>query len=64
VNGGYAEELGFVEKYKVFKLNKDNPRMAIDKSSRYKSIQNQNKKIIAGNGSNRVFEEVIKMISF
>jgi spore coat polysaccharide biosynthesis predicted glycosyltransferase SpsG len=62
VNGGYAEGLGFVENYKVFKLNEDNLRMAIDKSSKNKSSQNQNKKTIDGNGSNRIYEEVIKMI--
>jgi spore coat polysaccharide biosynthesis predicted glycosyltransferase SpsG len=64
VDGGYAEGLGFVENFNVFKLNEDNLRMAIDKSSKNKSSQNQNKKIIDGSGSNRIYEEVIKMISF
>ena len=64
VSGGYAEGLGFVENYKEFKLNEDNLRVVIDKSSGYKSIQNQNKKTIDGNGSNRIYEEVIKIISF
>jgi spore coat polysaccharide biosynthesis predicted glycosyltransferase SpsG len=64
VNGGYAEGLGFVENYKVFELNEDNLIRAIDKSSKNKSSQNQNKKTIDGNGSNRIYEEVIKMISF
>jgi spore coat polysaccharide biosynthesis predicted glycosyltransferase SpsG len=64
VNGGYAEGLGYFENYKVFKLNEDNLRIAVDKSSKNKSSQNQNKKTIDGNGSNRIYEEVIKMISF
>jgi lipopolysaccharide export LptBFGC system permease protein LptF len=62
VNDGYAEGLGFFENYKVFKLNENNLRMAIDKSSKKKLNQNQNKKTIDGNGSNRIYEEVIKMI--
>jgi spore coat polysaccharide biosynthesis predicted glycosyltransferase SpsG len=64
INGGYAEGLGFVEDYKGFKLIEDNLRMAIDKSSKYKLSQNQSIKMIDGNGSNRIYEEVIKMISF
>ena len=63
VNSRYAEGLGFFENYKVFKLNEDNLRIAIDKSLKNKSSQNQNKKTIDGNGSSRIYEEVIKMIS-
>ena len=62
VNGGYAEGLGFVENYNAFKLNEDNLKIAMDKSSEKKFSQNRNKKIIDGNGSNRIYEEVIKMI--
>ncbi len=64
VNGGYAEGLGFVENHEVFKLNEDNLRIAIDQSSKNKSSRNQNKKIIDGSGSIRIYEEVIKMILF
>jgi spore coat polysaccharide biosynthesis predicted glycosyltransferase SpsG len=63
VNGGYAEGLGFVENYKVFKLNEDNLKIAMDKSSKKKLSQKRNKKTIDGNGSNRIYEEVVKMIS-
>lgn len=63
VNSGYAEGLGFFENYKVFKLNEHNLRMAIDKSSKKKLNQNQNKKTIDGNGSTRIYEVVTKMIS-
>jgi spore coat polysaccharide biosynthesis predicted glycosyltransferase SpsG len=63
VNGGYAEGLGFVENYNAFKLNEDNLKIAMDKSSEKKFSQNRNKKIIDGNGSNRIYEEVVKMFS-
>lgn len=63
VNGGYAEGLGFVENYNAFTLNEDNLKIAMDKSSEKKFSQNRNKKTIDGNGSNRIYEEVVKMFS-
>lgn len=63
VNRGYAEGLGFVENYKEFKLNENELKIAIDKISNDRLGENQPKKIIDGNGPNRIYEEVIKMIS-
>lgn len=63
VNGGYAEGLGFVENYKEFKLNENKLRIAIDKISNIKFSHNQTNKTIDGNGPNRIYEEVMKMIS-
>ena len=60
---GYAVGLGFAENYKGFKLNENKLRIAIDKISIDALSENQSKKIIDGNGPNRIYEEVIKMIS-
>jgi spore coat polysaccharide biosynthesis predicted glycosyltransferase SpsG len=63
VDGGYAVGLGYVDNYKDFKLNEDKLVMAIDNISKDKLSQNETKKIIDGNGPNRVYEEVKKLIS-
>jgi spore coat polysaccharide biosynthesis predicted glycosyltransferase SpsG len=62
-NGGYAKGLGFVENYRGFKLNEENLRKAMDEISNTKLSQSQTEKIIDGKGANRIYEEVLKIIS-
>ena len=62
VSEGYADGLGFVENYNYFVLNQVNLRKALYKISKEKLSQYKTNKIIDGNGPNKVYDEVIKLI--
>ena len=62
VGGGCAEGIGFVENHKEFIINKVNSRKAVTQILDNKSSKNQTQKIIDGNGSNRICEEITKLI--